>query len=165
MYLLSRELCVALYESPQAGRYLSWFSLLCPILYCDAITDAMTKGLGQQKACVRYNILTSAMDVVLLYLLLPRYGIGGYFFSFLVTHLLNFTLSLNRLKKISGGTFAWRVPVYTFLVTIASVWGASKVSVPLAKVVVYLLLSGSLLFLLKVLKKEDVVWVKGLVRR
>lgn len=164
MHLLATDLCVTLYKNPQAGQYLRWFSLLCPMLYCDAITDAMTKGLGQQKACVRYNILTSSMDVVLLYLLLPRYGIGGYFFSFVVTHLLNFILSLRRLKKISGCVIAWNVPLLSGAATVAAVWGASWVDAPVPKALAYLLLSGSLLVLLRVLKKEDVLWVRGLVK-
>ena len=165
MHLLANELCIALYKNAQAGQYLSWFALVGPILYCDAITDAMTKGLGQQKACVRYNILTSAMDVILLYLLLPRWGIGGYFFSFLVTHLLNFALSLGRLKRISGCSIAWNVPILSIAATLASIWGASWVTQPVLKTVAYMLLSGSLLVLFRVLKKDDLLWVKGMVRR
>ena len=165
MHLLSKELCISLYQNAQAGSYLSWFSLLCPMLYCDAITDAMTKGLGQQKACVRYNILTSAMDVILLYLLLPKYGIEGYFFSFVITHFLNFALSLNRLKKISGVSIAWHVPILSCAATVASIWGASWVETPGIRIGAYVLLCGSLLFLFRVLRKEDVLWVKGLIKR
>ena len=85
-------------------------NILNAMLYCDAITDTMTKGLEQQKACVRYNILTSAMDVTFLYYLLPKYGMEGYFVSFLVTHLVNFILSLRRLLRITGE----RLPPPTF---------------------------------------------------
>ena len=63
MYLLSDGLCMGIYGNPEAGIWLRRFSLMIPMLYCDAIIDAMTKGLGQQKDCVRYNILTSALDV------------------------------------------------------------------------------------------------------
>ena len=105
MFLAADVLCMRLYKSPEPGFYLRLYAPLIPMLYCDAITDAMTKGLGQQKICVRYNILTSALDAIFLYLLLPKYGMQGYFFSFLVTHLLNFLLSLGRLLKITGKTF------------------------------------------------------------
>ena len=113
MFLLADTLCLRLYDSPAAGRYLALYAPLIPMLYCDAITDAMTKGLGQQKICVRYNILTSAMDVVFLYLLLPRYGMMGYLFSFFVTHLLNFALSLRRLLKITGQRIPFYLPAFT----------------------------------------------------
>ena len=50
---------------------------MVPMLYCDAITDAMTKGLGQQTACVRYNITTSALDVILLFFCFQNMGCRG----------------------------------------------------------------------------------------
>jgi O-antigen/teichoic acid export membrane protein len=78
----------------------------------------MTKGLGQQKANVRYNIFTSLLDVIFLFLLLPRYGMGGYYFSFLITHLLNFLLSLRRLIKISGVRIEGKRAALTLLGTV-----------------------------------------------
>ena len=102
VFLLSDLLCQRLYGSREAAEGMRLYALLIPMLYCDAITDAMTKGLGQQKLCVRNNILTSALDVALLYILLPKYGMQGYFASFLVTHLLNFTLSIRLLLRITG---------------------------------------------------------------
>ena len=164
LYLTAQELCVALYDSQQAGAYLRLYALLVPMLYCDCITDAMTKGLGQQKVCVRYNIFTSAMDVVLLFVLLPRYGMHGYFFSFLVTHLLNFALSLRLLHKISGTSISPAVVALTFAAAAAAVWASSFLSAPAARCIAYTLLLGSLWVLLKVLHKEDLQWVKGLVR-
>ena len=82
LVLLAENICLRLYGSIEAAGFLRLYSLLVPMLYCDAITDAMTKGLGQQTACVRYNILTSTLDVIFLFLLLPRYGMMGYFVSF-----------------------------------------------------------------------------------
>ena len=163
MYLLAQPLCQALYGNTDAGLYLKQFSLLIPMLYCDAITDAMTKGLGQQTACVRYNIITSAMDVVFLYLLLPKYAMAGYFVSFLVTHLLNFILSLRRLMKISQCTLKLRSPVFAILGTVCAVWLSSFLSAPAAQAVAFVLIFTCLLFLLRVLRKEDILWLKGLV--
>ena len=164
-FLLAQELCLTLYKSSEAGTYLRLYSLLIPMLYCDAITDAMTKGLGQQKACVRYNIITSSMDVVLLFLLLPRYGMMGYFFSFLVTHLLNFILSLRRLLKIVGNVISPRVPVMAALGTACSVFIASHVHPPALRAFSLLIILGCILFLLRVVGKEDVAWIKGLIAK
>ena len=113
LFLCAKELCLALYGSADAGTYLRWFSLLAIMLYCDAVTDAIIKGLGEQKASVRYNILTNAMDVIFLYLLLPRYGITGYFVSFLVTHVVNFILSIRRLLRITKITIPFSIPAMT----------------------------------------------------
>ncbi len=163
LFLLSEELCLKLYDSREAGIYLRWFALLAPMLYCDAITDAMIKGLGQQTASVRYNILTSAMDVLFLFLLLPTYGMEGYFFSFLVTHVINFGLSLRRLLKLTGKLMALAVPVLSLVATGISIFLASLMLAPLAKGIAYILLLGCQLFLFRVVSREDLSWLKGLI--
>ena len=164
-YLLADYLCNTLYSSTEAGNYLRLYALLIPMLYCDALTDAMTKGLGQQKVCVRYNIITSSMDVAFLYLLLPRYGMMGYFFSFLVTHLLNFTLSLRRLIKIVGNVLSLSGAIMTILGTGIAIYGATFVSQPFFRGGCFLILFVCLLFLLKVINKEDIAWIRGLVTK
>lgn len=102
MYVLAHPLCRLLYTSDTAGQYLQICSPLVIMLYLDALTDGMLKGLGEQVASVRYNTITAALDVLFLYLLLPRWGLGGFFLTFTVTHAINFALSLNRLSKVTG---------------------------------------------------------------
>jgi len=163
MFLLSEPLCIVLYDSAEASIYLRRFSLLIPMLYCDAITDAMTKGLGQQTACVRYNILTSGLDVVFLFVLLPRFGMDGYFFSFLITHLLNFALSLRRLVKISQYKLQLHNPILAILGTFCAVWLSTFVPAPSIRTCTFIATFVCLLFLLQVLHKEDILWIKGLI--
>lgn len=165
MFLLAQGLCMALYQNSEAGHYLKLYALLVPMLYCDAITDAMTKGLGQQQACVRYNILTSTMDVIFLYILLPKYGMDGYFLSFLVTHLINFILSLRRLLKISGETIPFYIPALSAVSAIAALWVVSHLSAPGLQAVIYPVVLGCLLSLLRIIRQEDISWIRGLLRK
>jgi len=165
MFLLARELTQWLYSSSLAGAHLRRYALLCPMLYCDAITDAMTKGLGQQKACVRYNIITSSMDVALLFVLLPRYGMEGYFVSFFVTHLINFLLSLRRLLKIAGTTIPFHIPALTAAAALAAAWSAGFVVSPLWRGAAYIALLVSLLTVFRVISGEDLSWLKGLIKK
>lgn len=164
-FLLAKDLGIALYNSKDAGQYLMLYSLLIPMLYCDALTDAMTKGLGQQKACVRYNIITSAMDVTLLYLLLPHYGMMGYFASFLITHLVNFILSLRRLLKIVGNILSPTVPLLTLVSTAGAIWGASFLKAAVIRGCAFCVILACLLFLLRVISKEDIYWIRGLITK
>ena len=164
-FLLAEELCQALYRSIEAGRYLRLYALLIPMLYCDAITDAMTKGLGQQKACVRYNILTSSMDVLFLFILLPRYGMIGYYFSFLVTHLLNFILSLRRLLKIAGHVLPPFVPLLTILSAAGSIWICSHIHLPSLRGLGFVACFASMLTLLGVISRKDLTWLSGLIAK
>lgn len=162
LFLISEELCMKLYRSTEAGFQLRLYSLMIPMLYCDAITDAMTKGLGQQKICVRYNILTSAMDVLFLYFLLPKYAMTGYFVSFFLTHLINFLLSLNQLLKITKLSIPLNVPLYAIVASLAGIWGASGFTAPLLRCIVYGALVISLLYLLKIISREDFLWLRNL---
>ncbi len=164
MILLADPLCRKLYGNTETVRYLKLYGLLIPMLYCDAITDAMTKGLGQQKVCVRYNIFTSAMDVALLFVLLPKYGMDGYFTSFLITHLVNFLLSLRRLLKITGERIPFFVPALTFSAAAAAFLGASRIHGIAGQGLAYTALLGSLLYLFRVIDREDFLWLKGLLK-
>ena len=162
-FLLAEPLCTKLYANPEAGKILRLYALLIPMLYCDAITDAMIKGLGQQKASVRYNILTSGMDVLLLFLLLPRYGMGGYFFSFLITHLINFLLSIRRLEKIVGKVWGISLPAAALGATAVGCFSCSGINSPVLRSCGFMLIFFPLLFLMGVVGNEDLAWLLGLV--
>ena len=163
IFLLAEELCTRLYKSTDAAVYLKLYSLLIPMLYCDCLTDAMVKGLGQQKVCVRYNIITSAMDVAFLYLLLPSYGMNGYYISFLVTHAVNFALSLRRLLNITIRKIPAHIPVLSLASVMFSVCAASYVDSPWMRSVCFTLILGSLLFLFRILTFRDIRWMKSLI--
>ena len=163
LFLLAEPLCLRLYKNTEAGAFLRLYALLIPMLYCDAITDAMVKGLGQQKKSVQYNIFTSTLDVVFLYLLLPSCGMGGYFFSFAVTHLINFALSLGRLLKITGERIPFHTPTLSIAACLFAVWTVSHAPIPGAQALLYPIVLVCALYLLGIVGREDIRWVKGLV--
>ncbi len=164
MILLADALCLKLYGNTEASLYLKLYGLLIPMLYCDAITDSMTKGLGQQTACVRYNILTSALDVIFLFLLLPKYGMAGYYASFFITHLINFLLSLRRLVHITGERIPFYVPALTASAAAAALWGAARIRGSAGQALAYCTLLTCLLYLFRIISREDFLWLKGLLK-
>lgn len=163
MFLLAEPLGILLYKSGEAGEYLRWFSLLAPMLYCDAVIDAMNKGLGKQHICVRINILTSVMDLVGLYFLLPVLGMKGYFISFLVSHAVNVLLSLGLLLKSTGLHIATSIPIFTVVAMMGGVWCAGFVPLSAIKAVAFLIISFSALYLFRVLYPEDLHWLWSLM--
>lgn len=159
IYLSSDSLCQLLYGSSEASTQLKQYAILIPILYCDAITDAMTKGMGQQKECIKYNIITSFMDVVLLYILLPRYGMTGYFVSFAVTHLINFLLSLRRSLQITKQDIPFHIPAFSLAAAFLAVMLSRTLTSGLGRLAAFPALLISLLTLSQVLDREDVQWI------
>ncbi len=89
-----------LYHSPEAGRLLRIFAPMVLFLYPDAVVDGLQKGLGQQLHLVRYNSFTNVIDVLGLWLLLPRLGLWGYVITYCLSHLVNLFLSLRRLLTV-----------------------------------------------------------------
>jgi stage V sporulation protein B len=160
LFVLSRWLCVKLYHSDAAGEYLAAYAFMVPMLYCDAIIDAMNKGLGLQSVCVRVNIFTAILDVVGLYILLPRMGMWGYFLSFLLSHLINAGLSLRLLLKQTGLRIGLHIPLLTMGAMIGSGLVAKTLPTPVAKVAVFLLLVYPLLSFCGILYKEDLLWLR-----
>lgn len=163
LYLLAEPLCILFYKSGEAGQYLRWFAWLAPMLYCDAVVDAMNKGLGQQKICMQYNILTSAMDVIGLFFLLPVLGIRGYFISFLVSHAVNAALSLRLLLRVTGLRIGIHIPFLTMGAMSGAVMGADLFLHPFVKGAAFALLALGCLYLTGVLYPEDIRWTLGLL--
>lgn len=168
---LSQPLGLTLYHSSEAAHYLRIFAPLIPILYMDAMVDGMHKGLGEQLYCVRINTATNLMDVILLGLLLPRWGITGYLFTFTLTHLLNFFLSLNHLINVTGYSpsvpFVGKVLCTTVGATcIATIWIRLLPSTATALVcgsMIYVAAFSLLLSVTASLTPEDCQWLRSVL--
>lgn len=171
LFSLARPLGELLYHEPDAGTYLRLYAPLVPLLYTDIVTDAVCKGLGHQDANARYNLLTSFLDVAFLWYLLPRLGLGGYFLSFAVTHLVNFLLSFRRLVLVSGIRMELSPVLRAAVCTVAAALAAELL--PQGGGALGLVLSGScclllLLFLwtlLRVIGPEDFLWLRTIFRQ
>lgn len=102
LFATSDQLGILIYSSSEASLYFTRFAPLLVFIYLDTIVDGMLKGLGQQVYNVRLNTCTSILDILLLILLLPRFGIDGYITAFAVTKLINFGFSLSKIILVTG---------------------------------------------------------------
>lgn len=102
MYIFADMLGVAIYKSVDAGHYIRILAPLIPIMYTDMTVDGCLKGLGQQVWSMGINILDSIAGLVLVWWLLPRYALTAYIVIIYFTELLNFVLSIVRLRRISS---------------------------------------------------------------
>ena len=163
LFLLAEPLCARLYPGEDIAGLMRRFALLVPMLYCDLLADAMTKGLGQQAACARYSVISNTVDVALMYFLLPRYGIDGYFFSFTVTHALNFALSLRRALHIGGVRLSGFFALLTPACAAFAVFGGCCFTGAVRRISAFLGLFFGLCFYLGILGNGDIRWLRGLI--
>ena len=163
LYLLAEPLCQRLYPGEEVDGLLRRFALLVPMLYCDLLADAMTKGLGQQAAVARYSVISNVLDVAMMYFLLPRFGIDGYFFSFTLTHAVNFGLSLRKALTISDVRGSIHFALLTPACTAFAIFGGSCFTGPVRRVVAFLGLFFGLCFYLGLLGRGDIRWLRNLI--
>ncbi len=101
MFSFADTVAGAVYGSSDSAFYIKLLSFLLPVMYLDTVTDGLLKGLDQQLASMRYNIIDSGLCVVLVYFLLPKFAVKGYIFILFISEIINFSFSLNRLSKVS----------------------------------------------------------------
>ena len=165
LYLLAEPLCARLYPGEEVAGLLRRFALLVPMLYCDLLADAMTKGLGQQAAVARYSVISNVLDVAMMYFLLPRFGIDGYFFSFTLTHALNFALSLRKALTIGGVRMNRSFAILTPVCAAFAIFGGSCFTGPVRRTAAFLGLFFGLCFYLGLLGQGDIRWINNLIFR
>ena len=158
MHLLSVPLGRLLYRSEQAGLYIALFAPLAVVLYLDAITDGLLKGLGQQLHTARVNTLSSVLEVAALALLLPRFGVTGYFISFALTRFLNFMLSIARLFKATSYS-----PDVHFCVKLCLCLGICSALLR-ARPLLFLPVFFTALLLSGTVNRDDLRWLRGVIR-
>ena len=108
----AHEIGTFIYGNEGAAEYIRLLAPLIPLMYLDTAVDSMLKGLGEQLYTMRVNIVDSFLSVVLVLTLLPLMGIRGYVITIFLMELLNTSLSILRLLRVTGirpKVFAWVV--------------------------------------------------------
>lgn len=100
-FFFGKEIGLLVYNSDIAGRYLSMFAVAIPIMYLDSVVDSMLKGLNEQFHYLSYNILDSMIRVIMVIILIPRFGMSGLIITTYTGAIFNTGLSLLRLIKVT----------------------------------------------------------------
>lgn len=100
-YVGGHSIGVLIYNSEEVGFLLRALSPIVPFMYLDAICDGMLKGLDQQKFTFRTSVGDSAIRIILILLLLKRYGIYGFIGIMYFSNFLTGILNVKRLIKVS----------------------------------------------------------------
>lgn len=97
----SRDIGLTFYKNEQTGILLRILAPLVPLMYLDGIVDSILKGLDQQMSSLKYNLSDSALRVVLIYSLIPVWGMKGYIGVVFFSTIFNASLSIHRLIKVT----------------------------------------------------------------
>lgn len=174
----SAELGEALYPGTETARYIRLLAPLIPIMYIDTATDAMMKGLGEQVYSMNINIIDALISVIMVWLLVPRFGINGYLVTIYVSELFNTVFSVTHLLSVGKTRVRLLKWIYKPLLSIVGstcitrcilVLGGFYIPNITLSVVLHILMALALyiLFLLltRAVEKEDLQWVAELFRK
>ena len=149
---------------------------IVPLSYLDNVVDGMLKGLNQQVQYLTYNIIDSVLRVVLIFFLLPVMGIKGLIIVMFISAILNTSLSLARLIKVTQVRFhpidwifkpflASALPCVLLgflddfgIVPITGAWTVVLIVLVVLVYVLLMTLSGAV-------KKEEIRWLKSLLKK
>ncbi len=112
LYFFAEEIGMLFYKSAEAAYFLKLVAPLSAIMYADGVVDAVLKGLNQEVHAMRYDIILSAVSILLISTLIPAKGIGGYVAIIYISEMMNSYLSINRLMEVSNfkiKPFLWTV--------------------------------------------------------
>lgn len=169
----AKDLGALIYGNVTTGTYIRVLAPIIPLMYLDSVVDGMLKGLGEQVSYLSYNIIDSIIRVILIYSLVPVMGLNGVIVVIFVSEILNSTLSILRLIKVTKLHFKvldWlvkpfmAVAVAGLLVTLAARYTAlyfsSALSFLVCEIVLFLLIYYVILRLTGCISREDLSWVK-----
>ena len=166
-----------LYPGTEAGHYIRVLAPLIPIMYIDTATDAILKGIGEQVYSMNVNIADALISVVMVWLLIPRFGIAGYLVTIYFSECFNTVLSVTRLLCVTetptrlirwvykpllcivGATCGARLLLRLFPLPVG---GAAALALHCAGTLLLYLL---LLIVTRCVDREDFAWFGTLFRR
>ena len=101
-----KQLGTLLYGSAEAGAYMTALSPFVLVMYMDAVTDGMLRGLGEQFYSMCVNLADAVLSLAAVRFIVPIFAVRGYLALIFLSELFNFSLSLGRLVKKTGISFS-----------------------------------------------------------
>ncbi|MDY4573806.1 MAG: oligosaccharide flippase family protein [Intestinibacter sp.] len=161
----SNELGLILYKNTQVGIILKILAPLIPLMYLDRIVDGSLNALNQQVFTLRYNFIDMTVRIFIINIFIPRLGIDGFILVLFVSTILNFSLSVNRLLKVTKLYFSiadfilkpsFSIFISTFFVK--NLFDYLNIDFLITEGVLSIIIYITLLFLSKCISKNDIMW-------
>jgi stage V sporulation protein B len=121
-YLYGLPIGTFFFHSQEAGVFISILSWLCPFMYLGATLTSILNGLGLTKITFFVNVGTAISRVAAIALLVPVFGIKGYLWGLLASHILTAALLLGFVKKYTRFHYSLRQCLLTpCIITLLSI--------------------------------------------
>ncbi len=101
-FFLPYELGEAFYPNENTANAIRVLSVVTPFMYVETVCDGLLKAIGEQVQTLKYQLLNSALRVILILLIVSRMGERGYLLLLVASNTLAYFLCRRRLYKATG---------------------------------------------------------------
>lgn len=99
LFIFANESSILMYKTTTVTKYVKILAPLIPFMYIDSVIDAILRGLDKHVEVLKINILDLVTSILLILILIPKFGIIGFIIMIYYSEILNFTLSYLTLRK------------------------------------------------------------------
>ncbi|MEG2660235.1 MAG: oligosaccharide flippase family protein [Oscillospiraceae bacterium] len=123
--MFAKEIGFLLYKSEEIGFYIAVLGPLAPFMYIESMVDSILKGMDEQLSTFKYSMFDCISRIILIYILVPRFGMAGFLFVMIYSNLLTGILNIRRLfcvTKIRFNWLAWVIkPILSIALSVAAI--------------------------------------------
>ncbi len=101
------ELSSLVYKATGIARHLRTIALLCPLMFADSVSCGILNGMGKQGALLKFSFADAISRILLITVLLPRFGTGALIFVIAASNLLTPYLTMKTVLKTAEIHFEW----------------------------------------------------------
>lgn len=101
LFLLAVPLSKWIYQDITISHYIKLLSPIAIFILLDCVIDNILKGLDAQNDVMIINIIDLFINIMLIFTLVPKFGVYGYVLSMYFSEIFNLSLSLRKLVKIT----------------------------------------------------------------
>ena len=141
--LCGEDLSEVLYHERETGFLIKALAPLVPLMYLESVCDGILKGLDQQGYSFVYGVIDSVSRIVLIWFLVPSYGMKGFLLIMVYSNLLTSLLNVRRLLKVTETPINLKSWVLLPLFAIAVALAAGYFSMRALESSILRLLAGS----------------------
>ena len=163
--IYSKELGLFLYNSLEVGIFMRILAPLIPMMFLDRIVDGSLNALDQQMSTLRYNLIDMCVRIFIILFIIPKKGIDGFILVIFVSTILNSSLSINKLLKVTNLDFKVIDWVLKPLLCVVSscyitkfIFSCLSFTSLIAQIILSLCLYSILLMLIGCIRKRDIRW-------
>ncbi len=148
-----------LYSSDSVGSLIRVMAPLIPFMYLDSIADSLLKGLGEYNRVIAYSTVDAVISILLILFVVPKMGLYGYILVIYISTMINSTLSIARLLKITDNKLLFVKDILSpFLLAFACEF-LPWILIPIGKDgLIFKIIVSNLLFALIVRKFDNSVY-------